>query len=268
MKQLEAALSGARIPTLAPSALSRSADTYAFFLDMDGTLLEFAPYPDAAAADVDLLELLQTLALQSRGAVALISGRSIASLDALLTPLRLPACGLHGFERRSAAGAHVHGTPPSRRTLDEARRLMAGIAATDPRLVLENKRFAFALHYRRVPQLEDLIVSAVRNIGERVGGGLTMVRGPMVVELSPVGVSKATAIAGFMTERPFHGRRPLYVGDDLTDEPGFEWVNAAGGLSVAVSTERPTAAAMRLQSVGAVRSWLRDMMGQQAGGLA
>lgn len=233
----------------------------AFFLDLDGTLLKFAPRPDAVSVDAELRELLEKLRQRSGGALALVSGRSIATLDSLLAPLRLPAAGLHGYERRNAAGLLTTYQPPNRRLLEDARRLMQQWVRSHPRLMLEDKGAALALHYRRVPKLEAAVVDAVTAIEQRVrGSGLRVQRGHMVVELTPTDVNKASAVAAFMGEAPFAGRQPLCAGDDLTDESAFEWVNAAGGVSVAVNCARPTAARTRLDSVAEVRAWLRQLI--------
>jgi trehalose 6-phosphate phosphatase len=246
-------------PCAPPTALPL--DRHALFLDLDGTLIEFAPHPRAVTADAPLLRLLETLTRRLDGAMALVSGRSIETLDKLLAPLQLPACGLHGYERRSASGVQSRHPAPSAHALASARRLMARVAQRDPRVRLEDKRFALALHFRQVPQLEREIVDAARAIAEQVGGGLELLLGSQVVELAPCGVSKASGIAEFMREPPFAGRRPLFVGDDATDEVAVEWVNAAGGLSVAVNVSGRTAAATRLRSVREVRTWLNGLVG-------
>lgn len=251
-------------PPLAPPT-TLPLERHAVFLDLDGTLLDYAPHPRAVAADAPLLALLETLTRRSGGAVALVSGRSIEALDALLTPLRLPVSGLHGFERRSASGARTRHAVPSAHALALARGLLAEVAARDPRIRLEDKRFALALHFRQIPELEPAIVEAARAIAAQVGGGLEMLLGPRVVELTPQGVSKASAIAEFMREPPFAGRRPLFVGDDATDELAFEWVNAAGGLSVAVNPAGVTSASTRLRSVREVRTWLQGLLGEDSG---
>ncbi len=252
---------GGPVPAAARPSSALRVENCAFFLDLDGTLVRFATRPDAVSVDAELRELLEKLRLRSGGALALVSGRSIAMLDSLFAPLRLPAAGLHGFERRNAAGVLSTHQPPDRRMLDEARRQLQQWVRTRPRLMLEDKGCALALHYRRVPKLESAVVDAVIAIAERVrGSGLAVQRGHMVVELTPSGVSKASAVAAFMQEAPFAGRRPLCAGDDLTDEPAFEWVNAAGGVSVAVNAARPTAARTQLNSVGEVRAWLRALL--------
>jgi trehalose 6-phosphate phosphatase len=253
---------GGPVPAAARPPPALPVEQCAFFLDLDGTLVDFATRPDAVSVDVELRKLLEKLRLRSGGALALVSGRSIATLDALFAPLRLPAAGLHGFERRNAAGVLSTHPPPNRRMLDEARRQMEQWVRTHPRLMLEDKGAALALHYRRVPTLESAVVNAVIAIGARArGSGLHVQRGHMVIELAPAGVNKGSAVAAFMAEAPFAGRRPLCAGDDLTDEPAFEWVNAAGGVSVAVNTARPTAARTRLDSVDEVRAWLRALLG-------
>jgi trehalose 6-phosphate phosphatase len=235
-------------------------DACAFFLDLDGTLLELAPQPDAVRVEPQLLELLRALAQRSGGALALVSGRSIATLDTLLQPLKLPASGLHGFERRSAAGTAVQRELPNRRALEDARRLLQELVAREPRLLIEDKGVALALHYRQAPQLESEVVDAVTAIAAGLSGSLRVQRGRMVIELAPAAVSKATAIAEFMREQPFRGRVAVYAGDDLTDEPAFEWVNAAGGISVAVDVTHPTSARTRLASVAEVQAWLRALL--------
>lgn len=254
-------------PHPTPSGVSPAPPTtlplerHALFLDLDGTLLDYAPQPGAVNADAPLLSLLETLARRFDGAVALVSGRSIDTLDALFAPLRLPASGLHGFERRDASGVRTQHAPPSPQALASARQLLTQFARQDPGLRLEDKRFALALHFRQAPQLEAAVIEATRAIAAQLDGGLELVFGPMVVELSPRGVSKASAIAEFMQEQPFAGRLPLFVGDDASDEPAFEWVNGAGGLSVVVNPTGPTAAATHLRSVREVRTWLVGLSG-------
>ena len=251
---------GGQIPEVARPPQALRPDACAFFLDLDGTLLELAPHPDAVRVEPQLLDLLRALAQRSGGALALVSGRSIATLDRLLQPLKLPASGLHGFERRNAAGAPVQRELPNPRALEDARRFLQALIAKEPRLLLEDKGAALALHYRQAPQLESEIVDAVTAMAAGLSGSLRVQRGRMVIELAPAAVSKATAIEEFMREEPFNGRLVVYAGDDLTDEPAFEWVNAAGGISVAVDVTHPTSARTRLARVADVHAWLRALV--------
>ena len=193
------------------------------------------------------------------GAVALVSGRAIADLDSLFAPLTLPSAGLHGFEHRGAAGAYRRRPAPSTAALESARGSMLYLARQHPGLRVEDKGFALALHYRDAPQLEQTALAAMLEIAARTREELELQRGKMVVELRPAGATKARAVAAFLAEAPFRGRMPIFIGDDLTDEPAFELVNRLGGLSAVVNAARPSAALTRLTDVAAVRGWLAQL---------
>jgi trehalose 6-phosphate phosphatase len=221
----------------------------ALFPDVDGTLLEIAQTPDEAVMGADLIALLRALALRSDGALAFVSGRSIATLDSLLRPVILPAAGLHGFERRGAAGACLRRLLPSGLLLFKAR---------------EDKRFSLALHFRKVPHLEPHIVEAVTDFVAKLGPEFGLQRGRRLVEIRPAVAHKAAAIADFMQKPPFHDRRPVCLGDDVTDECAFEFVNTIGGPSVGGGVTRESSAQGHLQTVNAARLWLRRLLEQPA----
>ncbi|HVC30483.1 MAG TPA: trehalose-phosphatase [Steroidobacteraceae bacterium] len=231
----------------------------AIFLDVDGTLLEIAARPQAVSVPEDLRGLLRSLFLASGGAVALVSGRAIADLDRLFAPLTLPSAGLHGFEHRGAGGVYSTRPLPPAASLEFAREALLRVARQHTGLLVEDKKFALALHYRGAPDLEETAVAAMRDIVTRVGEELELQRGKMVVELRPAGASKGKAVAGFLGEAPFAGRLPVFLGDDLTDEPAFELVNRLDGVSVLVGSPRPSAARARLDDVTAVRRWLAQL---------
>jgi trehalose 6-phosphate phosphatase len=231
----------------------------ALFLDVDGTLLEIAATPQAVSVPDDLRERLRALFVASGGAVALVSGRAISDLDALFAPLTLPAAGLHGFEHRGASGAYRRRPAPAAAALESARAAMLHLARPHPGLMVEDKRFALALHYRDAPGREQTVLEAMRRIAADADGQLELQRGKMVVELRPAGATKAEAVAAFLEEVPFGGRLPIFIGDDLTDESAFELVNRLGGLSAVVSATRPSAALARLADVTAVRGWLEQL---------
>ena len=239
----------------------------ALFLDVDGTLLEIAARPQAVSVPADLRERLRTLHAAAGGAVALVSGRSVADLDALFAPLKLPSAGLHGFERRGASGAYRTRPLPPTAALESARTAMLHLALRHPGLHVEDKRFAFALHYRGAPRLESALISAMEEIAAGVTQHLELQRGKMVIELRPAGATKAQAVAEFLGEPPFAGRMPVFVGDDLTDEPAFELVNRLAGASIVVSATRPSAAHARLGDVAAVHAWLRELQDRPAAAL-
>jgi trehalose 6-phosphate phosphatase len=235
-------------------------EEHAFFLDMDGTLLELAPQPEGVKADAALLGLLNLITTRSAGALALVTGRRIDALDRITFPYRFPASGVHGFERRDAAGVYVRQRAPRPQALTEARVALQRLVAAHPQLFLEDKQVSLALHYRAAAHLEPAALSVARALAEIWSMDFRVQPGSMVVELMPRFASKATAVTAFMEEPPFKGRTPVYVGDDLTDEPAFQLVNAAGGVSVAVTSPRPTAALTTLPSVAAVRAWLLTLI--------
>ena len=239
----------------------------ALFLDVDGTLLEIAARPQAVSVPDGLRQRLRALSLASGGGVALVSGRAINDLDALFAPLTLPSAGLHGFEHRSASGVYTRRPPPSTAALESARAAMLHLVRQHTGLLLEDKRFALALHYRDAPWLEDTVVTTMRDIAASVSDELELQRGKMVVELRPLAATKAKAVATFLDEAPFAGRTAIFIGDDLTDESAFELVNRRGGLSAVVNAARPSAARARLADVTAVRDWLAQLQSEPAAAL-
>ena len=226
---------------------------HAFFLDIDGTLLEFESRPDQVRADRELLSLLLRIESATGGALALISGRTIASIDEVTWPTRFSAAGIHGFERRDANGACFRAGSDAAQ--DGARIALQALVAADPRLLLEDKGVGLALHFRLAPELAGYAKAAVRELAQ-LYPNFKIQEGRSVIELLPRIAGKGRALAAFMDESPFQGRLPIFVGDDLTDEPAFEWVNSAAGISVAVAAARPTAARASLPSVSAARDWL------------
>jgi trehalose 6-phosphate phosphatase len=229
---------------------------WCLFLDVDGTLLEIAPTPDA----VQVEDSLKTLMLRVRdaldGAVALISGRSLEQLDALFAPERWPAAGLHGLERRGA-DEQVRHAGPHAAALADARLAMVDIARRSPGTLVEDKGRSLALHYRAVPGLEAALRREVREVAARLGGEYHVLEGNRVFEVKPVAATKADAIRAFLAEPPFAGRRPMFIGDDITDLDGFAAVERAGGMSVAVGDR--VQALSRVASPRDVRALLADL---------
>jgi trehalose 6-phosphate phosphatase len=227
---------------------------WAFFLDIDGTLLEHVERPDAVRVGEAMLRLLESLRRGTGGALALISGRAVADIDRLFAPLRLPVAGQHGVERRDAAGrVHRHRFPA-----ELLRRVAAQVgefAARHQGLLFEDKGHNLALHYRLAPELGGAARSTLREAASRLGKDFEVLEGKMVVELKPSGRDKGMAIEEFMREAPFAGRTPVFVGDDMTDEYGFGVVNRLGGHAVKVGPGATTAR-YHLADAAAVRDWL------------
>jgi trehalose 6-phosphate phosphatase len=239
---------------LETALLPPPAPDWALYLDVDGTLIELGERPDAVRADRELRELLQKASGTGQGALALISGRSLADLDALFSPLRFPAAGQHGVERRDATGG-LHGAAVGSAMLREAASRLEAFARQRQGLLLEDKGSSLALHYRRAPEREGEVRAAMAAVAMGLGGGFELQNGKMVLEIKCCGRDKGTAIEQFNREAPFAGRRPVFVGDDQTDEYGFAVVNRLGGESIKVG-DGPSSARWRLPDVGAVRKWL------------
>jgi trehalose 6-phosphate phosphatase len=243
------------------------AGTYAFFFDFDGTLAEIAATPDAAVLESRARHALELLLDLASGAVAIVTGREIEAVDALLAPLHFPIAGVHGFERRNGAGAiQEHSMEANAARAMEA--ILKSFVRHNPGLLLERKRGALALHYRLRPDLEALCLSLVEDAAA-ASPQTVLTRGKMVIEIRFHSATKGTAITDFLQEPPFRGRLPFFAGDDVTDEDAFAVVNALNGISVKVGPG-DTAARFGVSSVAAFLDWLSQtserLKGNQAHG--
>ena len=236
---------------------------WAYFLDVDGTLIDIADAPNAVEVDTRLLALLKRLHRACGGALALVSGRRLANLEDLLGNFWPPLSGQHGLERRTSTGQVRTHTEVLAAKREISRRLQP-VLTRHPGLLLEDKGLTLALHYRQAPQLASYVHRLMRELVAGATEDLCLQTGKRVVEIKPVGFDKGTAIAEFMAEAPFRGRKPIFLGDDTTDEHGFVTVNLMGGLSVKVGRGR-TMARCRLRNVGAVRAWLAGATGSRSG---
>ena len=235
---------------------------WAYFLDVDGTLIDIAERPDAAHVDAALRDLVERLHGRGGVALALISGRALADVDRLLSGLQLPLAGQHGLERRDAAGRlHRHAGAPA--AIAYVLKRLAPVLARHPALLLEDKGLSLALHYRQGPQLAGYLHRLLPRLVAEAGGGLSLQKGKRVLEVKPGGIDKGTAIDDFLREPPFRDRRPVFIGDDVTDEHGFAMVNRLRGVSVKVGRGE-SCARYRLQDVQAVRDWLATAAGAQS----
>jgi trehalose 6-phosphate phosphatase len=236
----------------------------ALFLDVDGTLLELAPRPEAVVVDEATRSLLAGLARRLDGALALVSGRPLTSLDALFAPLQLPAAGVHGLQRRDGAGVCRSGQAQPGWHAAVAPALQR-FAATHAGLQLEDKGDALALHYRNAPALAEAAGTLAAQLIERVSLPTRLLRGKQVLEFMPQGHDKGLAIEQFMLEPAYRGRIPVFIGDDVTDEAGFAVVNAMHGCSIRVGRVgdgATTVARHSLKDVAAVHErlwrWLEE----------
>lgn len=225
----------------------------ALFFDFDGTLVELEEHPDRVSLAETTRQTLSRLAAATGGAVAIITGRDIESVDHFLSPLCLPVSGVHGLMRRAADGT-IH-APAVRHALSvDAEAVLAPLLARAPRLLLERKSAALALHYRQAPEYEEECIAAMERIAD-VAPGMRVMRNKMVVEVRPEGADKGAAVAAFLREPPFAGRKPMFAGDDVTDEDAFVVVNALGGVSIKIG-DGQTAARWRASGTAAFLAWL------------
>ncbi|MGB3723988.1 MAG: trehalose-phosphatase [Pacificimonas sp.] len=234
-----------------PPGLTTLSST-ALFLDFDGTLVDIADGPDKIEVGNGLGASLCALAAQIGGRLALISGRALADLEHHLGALNIAMGGSHGGELRRADGGNI-GTGVVRLP-DNVRDSLKGFAEENSGLLYEEKTLGAALHYRGAPERETGVLAITETLAKR--HGLTLKQGKMVAELMPSGYDKGSAVRTFMSEDPFTGAWPVFVGDDVTDEDGFSAARELGGFGVLVGDPRPTAAIYRLASPAAVHDWL------------
>jgi trehalose 6-phosphate phosphatase len=249
-------------PLLGPPSPSLD---WAYFLDLDGTLIDLAERPDAVTVEPALPGMLLRLRDMTGGAAAIVTGRPIQVVDRLLAtpgaPLAgLPVAGLHGLERRRPDGSLLR-TPPAT-ALDRVRQAFLAFVHGDDRLLVEDKELTIALHFRLAPERAGEIAALAANLAERVAPDLAPVTGKAVVEFKPPGIDKGSAIAAYLAEPPFQHRRPVFIGDDVTDEDGFIEVERRGGVTIRVGQPTATTRARHgLASVTAVHAWLRELTG-------
>lgn len=233
----------ARPPLLQPDS--------ALFLDFDGTLAEFAPHPDGVTIDAGLPGLLAELRARLGGAVALVTGRTLAGLDTVTGLPPQAGAGLHGLELRFESGQTVSsGNPEGASRIARRLREQFGL---DQRLVIEDKGAAVALHWRQAPERADECIAAMQEVA--ASPEFEILRGHAVIEARPRGTNKGAALAALSKQGSFAGRRPVFVGDDLTDEDGFRAAALLGGYGVKVGPGK-TGARFRIPDVDEVHAWL------------
>jgi trehalose 6-phosphate phosphatase len=230
----------------------------AILLDVDGTIVDFAPTPREVFVSGKLRQTLQRLLERTGGALALVSGRPAKELDLLFAPLLLPVVGGHGAEIRTRATGAVRraGARPLRR---ELRRRLATLAAAGAGIILEDKDYSLAIHYRLVPEKEAVIRESVLEICEKhAPASVEVLPGKFVFEVKSVGFDKGTGVRELMGHPPFKGRRPVFIGDDTTDEAAFAVIPEFNGFAASVG-RRIAGVAECFETPHDVRIWLEQI---------
>jgi trehalose 6-phosphate phosphatase len=247
-----------------PGELALRLGEYALLLDIDGTLLDLAPTPREVWVPPGLAETLGRLRDRTSGALALVSGRSLNDIDLIFAPEQFPAVGGHGAEMRISSDSEAVAThaPPMDK---ELKRRLAAIARLSPGILLEDKGYSLALHYRLAPHAEKAIYAAVSLIrAELPSAPIEVLPGKSVCEIKQSGFDKATGVRELMTLEPFRGRRPIFIGDDVTDESVFAIMPDLGGLAFSVG-RRAQGVTDHFDEPRDVRAWLARLIDGEAG---
>lgn len=231
--------------------------THALFLDLDGTLIDIAPTPDDVTVPDGLAKLLDRLVTRIGGALAILTGRPIGDIDRLLTPLAPIAAGVHGAELRSRPQEEIvwKAAPIDAKIV----RAVHGVAARHVGAVVETKRASIAVHYRQVPMLAPLLDAALVRILDDGPDHLIIARGRKVLEIVPRHVSKGSALEAIMELPAFRDRRPIMIGDDVTDRSAFAAATRLGGVGLKVAGELFSQAEADFSGPAEVREWLARM---------
>jgi trehalose 6-phosphate phosphatase len=252
-----------RTADAAAGDLARRLDQSAILLDIDGTLLDLAPTPREVWVPPGLSKTLGRLLMRTSGALALVSGRSLNDIDLIFAPEQFPAVGGHGAEMRISADSEAVAThaPPMDK---ELKRRLAAIAKLSPGILLEDKGYSLALHYRLAPHAEKAIYEAVSLIrADLPNAPIEVLPGKCVCEIKHSGFNKATGVLELMTHEPFKGRRPIFIGDDVTDEAVFGIMPDLGGLAFSVG-RRAMGVADHFDEPRDVREWLAHLLDDEA----
>ena len=243
--------------------LANCLDTCAVLLDIDGTLLDLARTPREVWVPPELAATLHALYARTEGALAVVSGRSLNDIDLIFAPDRLPAVGGHGAEMRLSTDSEAVAThaPPMD---SELKRRLAAIARLSPGILLEDKGYSLALHYRLAPHAEKAIYEAVSLIrADLPNAAIEVLPGKCVCEIKQAGFDKATGVRELMSHEPFRGRRPFFIGDDVTDESVFAIMPELGGLAFSVG-RHANGVAGHFEEPSDVRAWLRRLIDGKA----
>lgn len=243
-----------------PAEMLHHPENWALFLDVDGTVLDVAATPGEVVVPPTLVQSLQRIEGRLSGALALVSGRTIATLDRLFAPLSLTAAGEHGAEIRPGPGQPI--LRCTARLFDPALKAeLQQLAVEHPALLLEEKPASIVIHYRRAPEIGPGVERRLQAILNKADQGLGIFPSKMAWDIRDGTCTKGAALVQIMALKGFARRRPVYLGDDLTDEDGFAVAERLGGIALAVAGEYRASRPPVFASPAAVRRWLEQVAG-------
>lgn len=245
-----------------PPAPGLALGNCAFLLDVDGTILDIAASPRQVWVPADLRRTLPRLEAATGGALALVSGRSINDIDLIFSPLQFASIGVHGAEMRLSGDGEVRArVAPLSKAL---KRKLAAVAEHGPGILVEDKGYSLALHYRLAPQKGPELLAAVTEICSGSDGEhVEILPGKQMVDVKPAGINKGDAVCELMQHAPFAGRRPIFIGDDTTDVPVFNVIPEFEGLAFSVGGIAADVHG-HFDTPEAVRSWLAKVAAEGA----
>ena len=254
----------ALFPVAAPATKDLGRGAIALFLDVDGTLLDFAQRPDVVVTPPGLVPALAAAERRLGGAVALVSGRPLAQLDRLFSPLRLRASGVHGAEMRLEPYGETSKLTDAVEMPESLWRDVLSITQRFPGTIAENKTFSYAVHFRLAPWSQAPLRAAIEEaVAAQPAGSVEIMDAHFALDLQRPGSSKGRAVEAFMATPVFSGRTPVFLGDDKTDESGFAMVSSLGGFGYSVA-ELLHGAVGVFEKPGDVRDWLSGFAGSEA----
>ena len=239
-------------------------DALAVFCDVDGTLVDIADTPEGVHVPDALRATLDLARDRLSGAFALVTGRGLADADRLFEPSRYAIAAVHGLEIRTRPGEPAESYRPDAAFRAEIDRLAERFSDREG-IIVEDKTYAIALHFRLAPKAEGDILTELHRSRTRLGSAFQVLDGKKIAELKPLAANKGSALRHFMADPPFAGRRPVYFGDDTTDEHAFEAANELGGVSVRVGAHPDTRAQMVVDDRQILYTWLKLLSGGRSG---
>jgi trehalose 6-phosphate phosphatase len=227
-------------------------DNDAMFFDIDGTLIDIAPTPYEVIMPTNLINSLEQLYKKLGGAIALVSGRSLMVIDSLFAPLKLPAAGVHGAELR--LNEKLLMSQPIPQSIRES---IYFAFNSYPEIIIEDKKYTIAVHYRQAPDFEEKIYNILQKIINDKEEEIKILKGKMVFEITKSNFNKGTAVKFFMEHPPFMGRKPMFIGDDETDSFAMEVCKKMGGIGIWVDKYYTS---KEYVSTAQVREWIDNQL--------